>query len=116
MRDSERASVKSANRLPNAEPARSNERLEDMGYSEFFNTVDVQLGGFVVERHECVTLVSGQLARDPDRRLLGHALGVHELDEGRARELPVGVKDRDVEIFVEGDPALLPLADHIFVA
>src|SRR5437867_7180135 len=59
--------------------------------------------------------VPGECTRDADRSLVGHALGVHEVDEICARKRPLDVKDRNIEILVESDAALLPFANDVFV-
>src|SRR5450756_2599922 len=116
MSDAQAAVVKSAHRLANPEPAGRQECLEDLRDSELLDTISIELFGFVVERHQRVSGLVSQRARDADRRFVGDALRVHELDELLTRELPRGMKHRDLEILIDCDPSLFPLADHFLVA
>src|SRR5262245_60573401 len=52
LRHAERAVIDLARRLACAEPARTEERREDLTYSEMLDAIRVQLLRFVVERHE----------------------------------------------------------------
>src|SRR5207237_4218117 len=100
--------VEATDRLANPEPAGRDERLEHLGYAESLDTIDVELLGFVVERHQRVTRVARERPRDVDRFLIGDALSAHEVGKFFAREISLRVEDGDVEIFVERNAALFP--------
>src|SRR5438552_3555136 len=115
MRDTESTVIESADRFANADPAGANERLEDLGNSEFFYPVNVQLFRLVVERHQSVPGVIRQRTRDTNGGVVRNTLRVHEVDKLPARKRTLGIKDCDIEILVESNSPLFPLSDYFFV-
>src|SRR3954471_12468222 len=108
--------VKPANRLSYPQPTRREERPEDRGDSERLDPVDVERLGLVVQRHQREARVGAERAGNLNRGLVRHALRIHEIDELLAREWPLLIEDRNVEILLQADPAFFPLTDDFLVA
>src|ERR1700694_6166011 len=98
VRDTESAVVESADRLPDAEPARREDCLEDLRDAKRLDPINIELLRLVVESHESVPRISLERARNSDGRFVGNTLRAHEVNDFLAREGPLRIKHRDVEI------------------